>query len=298
MSRLVWAGELCGGAAGKGDRDPEGIGGFGRGHCGVIVAGVDRACAGRGGGGVAGSVVAGALVVGRFRVSDDDRGVDVRGGCGVGGGDCAGDGGGAGAACGEGESGGKSSGIAGPLMAVNSHKSITVCIPFAFWPIRWYFCLVAAQAKRMKKILLVEDDPQITSLLRLHLHEPFYAVTPCDRAAAAMEKLSGMTYDLVILDIMLPDGNGIDLCRVIRGQNERTPILMLSSLAEETDKVTALELGADDYLTKPFGVFELMARVKALMRRGSQGGQSTGGDGEESEKGVILRGELVIDRDS
>jgi len=157
----------------------------------------------------------------------------------------------------------------------------------------------------MKKILLVEDDPQITSLLRLHLHEPFYAVTPCDRAAAAMEKLSGMTYDLVILDIMLPDGNGIDLCRVIRGQNERTPILMLSSLAEETDKVTALELGADDYLTKPFGVFELMARVKALMRRGSQGGQSIDGDGEESDKGVILRGELVIlrgelviDRDS
>ena len=70
---------------------------------------------------------------------------------------------------------------------------------------------------------------------------------------------------------MLPDLSGIEICRRIREQNGRMPILMLSSLAEETDKVTALELGADDYLTKPFGMFELMARVKALMRRGRSG---------------------------
>src|SRR5580698_3717860 len=143
----------------------------------------------------------------------------------------------------------------------------------------------------MKNILLVEDDPQITNLFNLHLHEPFYRVTACDRGAAALEKLAGSTFHLVILDIMLPDLNGIEICRRIREQNAQTPILMLSSLAEETDKVTALELGADDYLTKPFGVFELMARVKALMRRGSEGAR------EDVGEKILVRRELTIDRD-
>jgi len=131
----------------------------------------------------------------------------------------------------------------------------------------------------MKNILLVEDDAQITNLLSLHLHEPFYRVTACDRGATALEKIAGETkstgeakraggtFDLVILDIMLPDLSGIEICRRIRAVDGRTPILILSSLSEETDKVLALELGADDYLTKPFGIFELMARVKALLRR-------------------------------
>jgi DNA-binding response OmpR family regulator len=178
--------------------------------------------------------------------------------------------------------------------------------------IRCYICGV-------KNILLVEDDPQIANLITLHLHEPFYAVTACDRGATALSRLAETTFSLVILDIMLPDVSGIEICRRIRERNERTPILMLSSLAEETDKVTALELGADDYLTKPFGVFELMARVKALMRRGSEGvsvggggaaatggGASAaggsgemvaGGDAAGSDKGVSVRGELIIDRD-
>jgi DNA-binding response OmpR family regulator len=137
----------------------------------------------------------------------------------------------------------------------------------------------------MKNILLVEDDAQITNLLSLHLHEPFYRVTACDRGATALEKIAGEakrtgeakltdgvklsseTFHLIILDIMLPDLSGIEICRRIRAVDGRTPILILSSLSEETDKVTALELGADDYLTKPFGIFELMARVKALLRR-------------------------------
>jgi two-component system, OmpR family, alkaline phosphatase synthesis response regulator PhoP len=143
----------------------------------------------------------------------------------------------------------------------------------------------------MKQILLVEDDPQITSLLSLHLHEPFYAVTACDRGSAALEKLTGSTFHLVILDIMLPDLSGVEICRRIRERNGRMPILMLSSLSEETDKVTALELGADDYLTKPFGIFELIARVKALMRRGNE--ETV----EAQAEGVIVRRELVIDRD-
>ncbi|HEV3326425.1 MAG TPA: response regulator transcription factor [Puia sp.] len=166
----------------------------------------------------------------------------------------------------------------------------------------------------MKNILLVEDDPQITNLLSLHLHEPFYRVTACDRAATALEKLAVGSYDLVILDIMLPDLSGVEICRRIREQNGRTPILMLSSLSEETDKVLALELGADDYLTKPFGIFELMARVKALLRRengvilgeaaamGAPGvgaaGVTGGADGGPvMVAGQVVRKDLVIDRD-
>jgi len=171
---------------------------------------------------------------------------------------------------------------------------------------KYYFCF-------MKKILLVEDDVQITNLLVLHLHAPSYSVTACDRAASALEKLSGSTYDLVILDIMLPDGSGIEICRRIRERDGRTPILMLSSLAEETDKVLALELGADDYLTKPFGIFELMARVKALLRRelagtvpvegsavaGGPVADGTGGSvgsGDSAGQRLAIK-DLVIDRD-
>jgi two-component system, OmpR family, alkaline phosphatase synthesis response regulator PhoP len=190
----------------------------------------------------------------------------------------------------------------------------------------------------MKNILLVEDDAQITNLLSLHLHEPFYRVTACDRGATALEKIAGEakstgetkvageTFHLVILDIMLPDLSGIEICRRIRAVDGRTPILILSSLSEETDKVTALELGADDYLTKPFGIFELMARVKALLRRqgdtggvpggvigegdaGGGGGSSVGGAGASEagrltapaaskvQPGTIYCKDLVIDRD-
>lgn len=163
----------------------------------------------------------------------------------------------------------------------------------------------------MKNILLVEDDPQITNLLTLHLHGPSYSVTACDSAGAALEKLEAAgggavgvraegasAFHLIILDIMLPDGSGIDICRKIRGKDGRTPILMLSSLADETDKVLALELGADDYLTKPFGVFELMARVKALLRREKVGELTVRTEGEDNAEaeGVMVIKDLVIDR--
>jgi two-component system, OmpR family, alkaline phosphatase synthesis response regulator PhoP len=174
----------------------------------------------------------------------------------------------------------------------------------------------------MKNILLVEDDAQITNLLSLHLHEPFYRVTACDRGAAALEKiaggaeisgggkvidgaklsgetkLTGEAFDLVILDIMLPDLSGIEICRRIRAVDGRTPILILSSLSEETDKVMVLELGADDYLTKPFGIFELMARVKALLRRQGVTASAPGGAiGEGGEEVVTERGEGAISGD-
>jgi DNA-binding response OmpR family regulator len=147
----------------------------------------------------------------------------------------------------------------------------------------------------MNRILLVEDDPSITSLLTLHFQAPSFAVRACDNGATALEWLGKEQFDLVILDILLPDGNGFEFCKKIRRTDSRTPILMLSALGEEMDKVLALELGADDYLTKPFGVAELMARTKALLRRGAMVGV-----GEQEEKGEanpIFFRDLVIDRE-
>jgi two-component system, OmpR family, alkaline phosphatase synthesis response regulator PhoP len=148
----------------------------------------------------------------------------------------------------------------------------------------------------MNRILLVEDDPSITSLLTLHFQAPAFCVTACDRGTTALEWLDKEPFDLIVLDILLPDGNGFEFCKKIRRSNSRTPILMLSALGEEMDKVLALELGADDYLTKPFGVGELMARAKALLRRGAMVGEPVAGVEERSESDPIFFRELVIDR--
>ncbi len=157
----------------------------------------------------------------------------------------------------------------------------------------------------MNRILLVEDDPAITNLLSLHFQEPAFELVACDRGARALERLAQEEFDLVILDILLPDANGFELCRRIRAANGRTPILMLSALGEELDKVRALELGADDYLTKPFGVAELMARVRALLRRVgtpapvvAQGsGASAGASAVAEDGGKVVFRELVVDKD-
>ena len=162
----------------------------------------------------------------------------------------------------------------------------------------------------INRILLVEDDPAITNLLSLHFQEPAFELVACDRGARALERLAQEEFDLVILDILLPDANGFELCRRIRAANGRTPILMLSALGEELDKVRALELGADDYLTKPFGVAELMARVRALLRRvgtpapvagtlapGSGSGASAGASAMAEDGGKVVFRELVVDKD-
>ena len=119
----------------------------------------------------------------------------------------------------------------------------------------------------MKKIFLIEDDPDIVQLLLLHFVEPAYQIVTCSNGAKAVENLRSNSYDLIILDIMLPGLDGLEVCKAIRNNKVLTPIIMLTSRAEEIDKVLALELGADDYVTKPFSVRELMARVKAIFRR-------------------------------
>jgi DNA-binding response OmpR family regulator len=119
-------------------------------------------------------------------------------------------------------------------------------------------------------ILLVEDDPMIVRLLNLHFDPDKFQLSCCSHCSEAIEKVDNGNYNLIIMDITLPDGNGMEICKSLRNKGVQTPIMILTGHADESDKVLALELGADDYVTKPFGILELMARVKALLRRASK----------------------------
>lgn len=142
----------------------------------------------------------------------------------------------------------------------------------------------------MNNILLVEDDPEITKLLKLHFDSQAYLITSCLSGEEAIKKVEEIKFDLIILDITLPGINGMELCKIFRKNDVAIPLMMLTSHSEETDKVLALELGADDYVTKPFGILELMARVKALLRRGNKKPAIENNDFE-----VITFKDLVID---
>jgi len=119
------------------------------------------------------------------------------------------------------------------------------------------------------RVLIVEDEAPIRELLRLHLDLAGYDVDEVGDGRAALELARGSAFSLVILDVMLPGLDGVTLCRALRaeGANRLTPILMLTARDTESDKVVGLESGADDYMTKPFGIRELLARVGAITRR-------------------------------
>lgn len=142
----------------------------------------------------------------------------------------------------------------------------------------------------MHSILLVEDDPEITKLLNLYFDSGLYQLTCCSSGKEAIEKAGSSDFNLILLDITLPDTSGMEICKTLRQQAVQAPIVMLTCHSDETDKVLALELGADDYVTKPFGMLELMARVKALLRRSEQHDIK-----EQEEKKVIRFKDLVID---
>ncbi len=118
-----------------------------------------------------------------------------------------------------------------------------------------------------KRILLVEDDDDIADLLDLHLSDEGHRVEVVDDGDEGLERALEEDYDLIILDIMLPGTDGFDICRRLRQEKTPTPILMVTAKTEEVDKVLGLELGADDYITKPFSIREVLARVKAIFRR-------------------------------
>jgi two-component system alkaline phosphatase synthesis response regulator PhoP len=119
----------------------------------------------------------------------------------------------------------------------------------------------------MAKILLVEDEPDMVLGLKDNFEFEGYEVVTAGDGAAGLEKARREKPDLVILDIMLPKLSGLEVCRTLRSEGVGVPILMLTARGQETDKVAGLELGADDYVTKPFSIKELLARVKAILRR-------------------------------
>ncbi|MFS2003488.1 response regulator transcription factor [Duganella sp. CT11-25] len=118
-----------------------------------------------------------------------------------------------------------------------------------------------------KRVLIVEDDMPIADLLRMHLQDEGYQVTHCADGNTGLAQLRTGGWDALILDLMLPGVDGLEICRQARAMATYTPIIITSARSSEVHRILGLELGADDYLVKPFSVLELVARVKALLRR-------------------------------
>ena len=145
-----------------------------------------------------------------------------------------------------------------------------------------------------RTVLLVEDDRDIAALVKLHLQDIHCRAEIAGCGQEALTRYTHQRYDLVILDLMLPDLDGLTLCQRLRNDGDYVPILMLTAKSSELDRVLGLELGADDYLVKPFSFPELLARVKALLRRAEALGKH--GEAKASDERII-RDELVIETD-
>ncbi|RRJ82875.1 response regulator transcription factor [Aestuariirhabdus litorea] len=141
-----------------------------------------------------------------------------------------------------------------------------------------------------KRILVIEDDPDINKLVAMNLADANHEVDSCADGTEGLERALAGDYDLLVLDLMLPGIDGLELCRRLRSARRTLPILMLTARDSEADRVVGLEMGADDYLTKPFSVRELQARVKALLRRVEMLSQR-----DDAEVQPIKIGQLSID---
>jgi DNA-binding response OmpR family regulator len=142
-----------------------------------------------------------------------------------------------------------------------------------------------------RKILVVEDNKDLARLLELHLRDLTYDVDLAFDGDAGWTQIASQPYDLIILDLMLPGIDGLEICRRIRSRPVYTPILMLTSKSTELDRVLGLEIGADDYVTKPFSIRELMARVKAIFRRIDE----LQSDRRQDKQSLIRAADLNID---
>ena len=139
-----------------------------------------------------------------------------------------------------------------------------------------------------ERILMIEDDESLSAMLTEYLAPLGMELSARATVRTGLEALAHDTYDALILDVMLPDGDGFDVCRRVRGDSD-IPILMLTARGDETDRIVGLELGADDYLPKPFNPRELLARLRAILRRRAPPGQRS--------SGAWRFGRLEIDRD-
>jgi len=125
------------------------------------------------------------------------------------------------------------------------------------------------------KILIIEDEPELRNVVQSFLEAEHSIVEYADDYQSGLEKIISYEYDCILLDIMLPDGNGMDLLKEIKSMHKKDPVIILSAKDSVDDKVNGLEIGADDYLAKPFHLAELMARIKSVIRRKNQDGENT-----------------------
>ncbi|MEK7774840.1 MAG: response regulator transcription factor [Candidatus Zixiibacteriota bacterium] len=152
--------------------------------------------------------------------------------------------------------------------------------------------MTATDNHPLKRILIIEDDKEIADLVSLHLNDLHFDTVHSSDGKQGLTIALENPFDLIVLDLMLPTIDGFEICRRLRGAQSYTPILMLTSRTEELDRVVGLELGADDYLTKPFSIRELIARIKAIFRRIES---ITNPSGKEVENGLRKIGDLEID---
>jgi two-component system, OmpR family, alkaline phosphatase synthesis response regulator PhoP len=140
-----------------------------------------------------------------------------------------------------------------------------------------------------KRVLLVEDERGLVITLTDRLSEEGYEVESAGNGTVAMQRAAAASFDVIILDVMLPHSSGFDVCRDLRHRGIKTPVLMLTARSQVTDKVVGLKLGADDYLTKPFAMMELLARLEALLRRTAEHQH------EYSPEGTFQFGSIRVD---
>ncbi len=144
-----------------------------------------------------------------------------------------------------------------------------------------------------KDILIIEDNRELAELLEMHLRDLNFNVDTAFDGVSGIARAEAKDYDLIILDLMLPGLDGLEICRRMRSGSSYVPILMLTSKSSEVDRVLGLELGADDYVTKPFSIMELMARVKAILRRVEKLKKQD----NEDVSDIIHAGDMSIDTD-
>ncbi|WP_326981274.1 response regulator transcription factor [Chryseobacterium sp. MYb264] len=151
------------------------------------------------------------------------------------------------------------------------------------------------------KILIIEDEPELKNIVQNFLEAEQFIIEYAEDYSSGLEKIISYEYDCILLDIMLPDGNGIDLLKEIKAMHKKDPVIILSAKDSVDDKVAGLEIGADDYLAKPFHLAELLARIKSVIRRKKQDGENIISYKNiiihpESRKVLINGEELILNR--